>query len=218
VDLQVERLAHAGVDHRALAPRAHQEPADLLERALRGRQTDPLERPPGQLLEPLEREREVGAALRAGHCVDLVDDHGLRVHQELARPRGEHQVERFGRRDQHVRRRPQHRLALALGRVAGADRDGDVAADALQGRAQILLHVVGERLQRRDVDKAGPARALRRRLGRQAVERPQERRQRLPGARGRRHEHVLTGRDRRPGLGLRLRRPLEGAREPLTYT
>ena len=54
VDLQVERLADAGVDHRALAARAHQEAPDLLERPLGGRQPDPLERPAGQVLEPLE--------------------------------------------------------------------------------------------------------------------------------------------------------------------
>ena len=54
VDLEVERLADSGVDHRALAARAHEEAADLLERALRGRQPDALERPPGQLLQPLQ--------------------------------------------------------------------------------------------------------------------------------------------------------------------
>ena len=44
VDLQVERLAHAGVDDRALAAGAHEEAAHLLERPLRGGQADPLER------------------------------------------------------------------------------------------------------------------------------------------------------------------------------
>jgi hypothetical protein len=44
LDLQVERLAQAGVDDRAVAARADQEAADLLERALRGRQPDALER------------------------------------------------------------------------------------------------------------------------------------------------------------------------------
>ena len=63
VDLQVERLSRAGVDHRALAARAHEEAPDLLERALSRRQADPLERPAGQLLEPLQGQREVRAAL-----------------------------------------------------------------------------------------------------------------------------------------------------------
>ena len=50
-----------------VAPRADQEAADLLERVLRRRQADALERPPllGERLEPLERQREVRAALGA---------------------------------------------------------------------------------------------------------------------------------------------------------
>ena len=178
MDLQVERLAHAGVHDAALAPRPDEEPADLLERPLGGGQPDPLERARGLLLEPLERERQVSAALGAGHGVDLVDDHRVRVGQELARPRGEHQVERLGRRDQHVRRRPEHRLTLLLGRVARADGDADVAADALQRRAQVLLDVVGEGLQRRDVDEAARCRGSATRRSR----RPEKGRERLPGA------------------------------------
>ena len=73
--------------------------------------------------------------------------------EELARARGEHQVERLGRRDQDVRRLAQHRRALLLRRVAGADGDRELAADALERRAQVALDVVGERLQRRDVDE-----------------------------------------------------------------
>ena len=184
VDLQVERLAHAGVDDRALAAAAHEEAAHLLERPLRGGQPDPLERTAGQRLEPLEREREVRAALGARHGVDLVHDHGLGVHEELARLRREHQVERLGRGDQDVRRLAQHRLALLLGRVAGADGDGHVAADALERRAQVLLDVVRERLQRRDVDQPRLALALGERPSGQAVERPEERGERLARAGG----------------------------------
>ena len=102
---------------------ADQEAADLLERALGGRQADPLHGPARLALEPLERERQVGAALGLRDRVDLVDDHPLRVAQELARARGEHQVERLGRRDQDVRRLAEHRRALLLRRVAGPDRD-----------------------------------------------------------------------------------------------
>ncbi len=63
---------------------AAEEPGDLLERALRGRQADPLRRAFGDLLEPFERERQVGAALGGGHRVDLVDDHGLDADERLA--------------------------------------------------------------------------------------------------------------------------------------
>ena len=102
--------------------------------------------------------------------VDLVDDHPLRVAEELPRARGEHQVERLGRRDQDVRRLAQHRRALLLRRVARADRDREIAADPLQRRAQVALDVVGERLERRDVDEPRLAlvgrRAARPRAGR----------------------------------------------------
>ena len=113
----------------------------------------------GHVLEALERQREVGAALGARHRMDLVDDHRLGVHEELPRLRREHQVERLGRGYQHVGWRAEHRLALLLGGVAGADGDADVAADALERGAQVLLDVVRERLQGGDVDEARRARA-----------------------------------------------------------
>ncbi len=171
----------------------------------------------GQRLEALERQRQVGATLGLRDGVDLVDDHPLRVAQDLARPRGEHQVERLRRRDQHVGRLAEHRLARLLRRVAGADGDLDIAPDPLERRAQVALDVVGERLQRRDVDEARAAFALLRGLGDEPVEPVEEGSQRLARARGRREQDVVTLRNRRPGLGLRLGRRLEGAREPIAY-
>ena len=51
---------------------------DLLERPLRGREADRAATArPAEVLEPLERERQVGAALGGGDRVDLVDDHRL---------------------------------------------------------------------------------------------------------------------------------------------
>ena len=155
VDLQVERLAHAGVDDPARPLRADHEAADLLERVLGRGQADPLDGPVGRLLEPLERDRHVRAALGLGDGVDLVDDHGLDVGEDLARPAREHQVQRLGRGDQDVRRVARHVAPVLLRRVAGAHADADVGADPAQRRAQVLLDVVGERLQRRDVDEPG---------------------------------------------------------------
>ncbi len=88
-DLDLERLADAGVDdlHRTWhAGRgvAAEEAGDLVERALRGRETDPLRRALGDLLESFERERQVGAALGGGHRVDLVDDHGVDTDERVA--------------------------------------------------------------------------------------------------------------------------------------
>ena len=153
VDLQVERLARARVDDRARPLGADEEAADLLQRVLRRGQPDPLDVAPGLLGQPLERDREVRAALGLRDGVDLVDDHLLDVLEDLARLAGEHQVQRLGRRDEDVRRVAAHVPPLLLRRVAGADRDLHVRADPAQRRAQVLLHVVGERLERRDVDE-----------------------------------------------------------------
>ena len=73
--------------------------------------------------EPLEREREVRAALGRRDRVDLVDDHRLDAGQHLARARGQQEVEALGRRDQDVRRRAQHAAPLVARRVAGAHGD-----------------------------------------------------------------------------------------------
>ncbi len=78
-DLEVELLRAAGVDELD-RPAARDEAADLLERALRRRQADPLERLLHELLEPLDGERQVRAALRPGDRVHLVED------QRVGRP------------------------------------------------------------------------------------------------------------------------------------
>ena len=64
--LDLHALAVAGVDDRDGARRPGsfvpaEEAGDLVERALRGRQADPLRRRVGEALEPFEREREVRA-------------------------------------------------------------------------------------------------------------------------------------------------------------
>ena len=74
----------------------------------------------------------------------------------------EQDVQRLRRRDQDVRRLAAHARALALRRVARAHGRAnrrfaehacrELAADAFERRAQVLLDVVRERLQRRDVE------------------------------------------------------------------
>jgi hypothetical protein len=175
---------------------------------------DPLHRLAGLVLEPLERQCQVRATLGLGDGVDLVHDDPVDVGEDLARTRGEHEVERLGRCDQDVGRRAEHRLALLLRRVAGADGHRHVAANAAQRRAQVALDVVGERLQRRDVDESRAG--LRGRLRHQAVEAPEECGERLARSSRRREQRVVATRDRRPGLLLSLGRAIEGAREPIT--
>jgi hypothetical protein len=168
---------------------------------------------PRLLDQPLEREREVRAALGLRDGVDLVQDHRLGALEDLPRLAREHQVERLRRGDQHVGRVADHVAPLLLRRVAGADGDVQLGPDPAQRRAQVLLDVVGERLQRRDVDEP---RALVARLGEEAVEPPQERRERLARAGRRRDEDVVAGGDRRPRLRLGGSRLGERPPEPLT--
>ncbi len=227
-DLDLHRLAESGVDdrHRTRAARrlTAEEPRDLLERTLRGGQADPLRRLVRELLEAFERQREVRAALGAGHRVDLVDDHPADAPEDLARLRGEHQVQRLRRGDQDVGRAGLDPAAFARRGVAGAHRDArlvDVLAQPLgrepdpgEGRPQVLLDVDGERSQRGDVQDAAPLVGGRRGIGHHAVERPQERRERLARTGRREDQRMLAAGDRRPPLRLRGGGRLERALEP----
>ena len=126
-NLEVELLRHACVDELDRAAPGD-EPPDLLERPLRRREADPLHRLRSELLEPLDRQREVGTALRACNRVHLVEDQRVDAPQQLPCPRGEQEEERLGRRDQDVRRLAEHRRALLLRCVARANRDAELRA------------------------------------------------------------------------------------------
>ena len=186
--LQVERLAHAGVDDRARAPRADHEAADLLQRVLRraaGRCAGRRGRPARSAARASARgARRAWSSATAWISSTITASTSLEASRA---PAGEHQVQRLGRRDEDVRRVAAHRRALAS---AACRRCGCATstsrADPAQRRAQVALDVVGERLQRRDVDEPG-ARRRRRGSAAEAVEAPQERGQRLARA-GRRAE------------------------------
>ena len=163
-DLEVELLARAGVDDLDLAADPAQEARDRRERPLRRRQADALRVGVGQVLEALEAQRQVGAALGGGHRVDLVDDHVLDAAQDLARLAGEQQVERLGRGDEDVRRVAASwrrasagvspvRLATLISGTATPMRSA-VRRMPASGDAQVALDVVGERLERADVQHA----------------------------------------------------------------
>ena len=163
-----------------------------------------------QRVEPLQRERQVGAALGAGDGVHLVDDHRLDPAQGFARLRGQHQEQRLGRRDQDVRRLLEQLPPLLLRRVAGADADAEVGLDPGERPAQVPLDVVVERLQRRDVEQA----EARRRAARSSVSirggtrRASCRSRSAPGS------ARSSGRDRGPAGRLRRGRPGERPLEP----
>ena len=78
-------------------------PGGFFDWILSSRKTDALERPLGQCLEPLQRQRGARAASGPDDGVDLVDDDHPRGAEHLAAAfRGEQEVKRLGSRDQEV--------------------------------------------------------------------------------------------------------------------
>ena len=80
-DGELEHLARTGIDDRNLAGfpcPARTDPTQKagrrLDGTLRRRQADPLGRARSQLLQPLQAESEMGAALGTRQSVDLIDD------------------------------------------------------------------------------------------------------------------------------------------------
>jgi hypothetical protein len=226
--LYIELLARARVEdgHRPRPLRClpAEEPRDLVERALRGRQADALRRPVGDRLEALERQRQVRAALRGRQRVDLVDDDRFDAAQHFACLRREHQVERLGGGDQDVGRRARDVLALFGRRVARAHRDGrwrELGAepfgrqrDAGDRGSQVLLDVDRERAQRGDVEHAAPLRLGGHGRGAQAVDGREKCCESLTGTCRCEQQRVLAGRDGGPALRLGAGRRAEARLEP----
>ena len=148
----------ADVDERALAPDSYQESSHFFQRLLRGGQADALNRT-CQRLQAFERQRQMGAALVAGEGMNLVDNHRLDRSEHLTSAgAGEQDVERLGSCDENVRRLAKHGRPVALRRIAGADQHAYLREVAIElgqfaERAlQVLLHVVAQRPQGRDVE------------------------------------------------------------------
>ncbi len=198
-----------------------EKPRHFVERALRRGQSDPLQGfvAGANRLEPLQRQREVRAALAWHERVDLVDDHGIDRAQPIARIRCEKEEQRLRRRDQNVGRLASEARAVGGRCVARPDRDlrnGDGGAlgpghvrDARQRRAQVPLDVDRERLQRRNVQDAAAFLRGRRRLEEQPVEAPEKRGQCLAAARRREDQRRFSARNRRPSERLCFRWHLE---------
>ncbi len=163
-----------------------------------------------ELVEPLDGEREMGAALRPGDGVHLVEDQRLDRPQHLARLRREDEEERLGRRDEDVRRLARHLLALLLRRVARAHGNAQLRAQPGQRSAEVALDVVVQRFERRHVEQAQAFPGLRV----EPVDAVEERRERLPRAGRRLDEDVPALGDGRPAERLGRRRLGERALEP----
>ena len=135
--------------------RAAEEAGDLVDRADRRGQADALGRLVEQGVEPLEREREVRAALGAGDRVHLVDDHRLDAAQRLAGLRGEDQEQRLGRGDEDVGRAS---ARTGAARRPGCRRCGSPTRDVGLGQPEPRRRPAGCR----SAARAGCARRRRR--------------------------------------------------------
>jgi len=154
---QVEPLLGGGLNDRHLALRA-EEARYLVHRAHRRGQPDPARGRGQQLVQPLQRQRQVRAALGPGDGVDLVEDDRLHAAQGLPGGGGEQQEQRLGGGDQDVRRVGGEAPPLGGRGVARADAhldpglrqaqaDGGLAQARERG-AQIALDVHRQGLQR----------------------------------------------------------------------
>ena len=178
--------------------------------------------------EPLDRHGEVRPALARNERVDLVHDERLDAGEELARRRREHQVERFGRRDEHVAGRAAYAGALFRGGVPRADVDTGnderrvharrLLRDAGQRPGQIPVDVDGERLVGRDVHDARTRcmrpRARRRRMAQEAVDRHEKGREGLAGPGRSEQQHRFAPGNGRPSERLRSRGLAQGLAKP----
>ena len=234
-DRDLHLLRHAAIDdrHRTELRSSRgalfattKESRDLIEWPLRRGQAYALRRFFDQRFESLQCQRQMGTAFGPRYCMDLVDNHRADTAEHAASLyRGQHDVERFRRRDQNVRGLSKHPCARGGWRVSRANGDANLWKLLAFGREplsklrerpfEISLNVVVESLKRRDVKKLN---RIRERLFRsahdQVVQLPQKRRQRFPGPGWSEYEGVRSAGDRRPTLALRITRLPEGLLEP----
>ena len=158
--------------------------------------------------------------------MNLVDDDRPRRRQHFAAGFGtEQDVQRFRRGHDDVRRRPAHTLALAGRRVAGAHPGADLhlrqpaplqgLADAGERGFEVALNVVGQCLQRRDVDDLRLVRETAvHPLSDQGIYCREKGGKRLAGPGRCGNQGMLARLDRRPCFGLRGGRRGKAALEP----
>jgi hypothetical protein len=172
-------------------------------------------------IEALKREGEVGSAFVAGEGVDFIDDDGVDVAQGLAAAGGgEQDVERLRGGDEDVGRQFQHAGTVARGSVSGAHHGangghevatlGGQLLDLEERLVEILLDVVAERLEGRDVEKLGAlGEAAGERLADQRIDAGEEGGEGFAASGRGGDEGVAAGKDVRPAGNLRLGRRAE---------
>ena len=126
-------------------PRSRAAGAPFLDRALRGGQADALRAPAElEVLEALEGDGQVRAALVARQGVDLVDDHrGHAAEHGPAALGGDHEVEALGRGHQERRRGLDHGGPGPGRGVAGADGHGHRGTARPSSRATSAISASG---------------------------------------------------------------------------
>ena len=187
---EIARPTMAGVDDRAfrrrpaLRRRRRPESGRPLDRLLRRRQADALQPPAAQRIEPLERQREMRAALVRRDRVDLVDDDGARVRQHrggrIRSRAGCRAIPASSRGCAAARGASRSRSAGGVSPVrtqlristSGRPRARNSSRMPASGASRFLLDVVRQRLQRRDIDDL---RLVRQRAGLDALRAPARR-------------------------------------------
>ncbi len=227
---QVAGAAMADIDDLARALGSDQKARNRVYGLLCGGQPDAHQRPFAERLQPLQRQRQVAAALVAGDGVDLVDDHAAHIAQHLPPGLGaEQHVERFRRGDQDMRHPLAHRVALGLRCVAGAHSGANVhrrqaeplqlGADAGQRLLEVDMDIVGQRLERRHVEHLGAVDqpALGQALLHQRVDGGEKGGQRLARTGRRGDQGRATGAYQRPGCCLSRCRGGKAAGKPARH-
>ncbi len=229
LDPEIHRAPVSFVDNRAAARLGgpNEIARNVFDRLLCRRKSQAEQRLLDDLLQPFERQREVGAAAGADHGVDLVDDHRPHGAQHLpAAIRGQEEIERLGGRDENVRRMPQHRGPRRRGRISRANGSGDARCgkSSLFGELpdppprfrKVLVDVGAERFQRRHVNDADLVRERTcEAFLEEVVDRRQERRERLAGSGRCGNQRVASFRNGRPAARLRRSRLADLCGKPL---
>ena len=169
----------------------------------------------------------MGSAFVGDEGVDFIDDDGVDVAQGFAAAGGgEQDVERLRGGDEDVRRELQHAGAVAGGSVSGAHHGADggheIAAgggellDLEERQVEVLLHVVAESFEGRDVEDLGAlAKAAVEGLADERVDAGEKGGEGFAASGGGGDERVAAGEDVRPAGDLRLGGRAEARGEPL---
>ena len=192
------------------AAAADQESGNGFQGSLRGGKPDAIRFHVRDGIQAFEGKRDVRAAFVPGQGVDFIDDDRADGAQDIPALAGrQEQVQGFGRGDENMGRAAKHVLSIFCGRVARADFDPylrkeksggqGVSRNLTQRLPEILLHVVAQGLERRDVENLRVVgQVVGERLLEQGINRRQKGGQGFARPRGRGNKRVFAGANGRP--------------------